>query len=181
MYPKKDTNFDAKIKCFLISPKTLGVYPIILGVFNYSIMKYVYDHIDYDHLRSLISKRGISNQNFCMLLFGKSTHQTVAYFKTTRDLRTSSLIKIASILDCSIDDLLNKEKEETPLPYKLGDSLKKEDKNGTTSQEFLIENIKSLLLEKDLRISDLQRHNNELTKCIDYMVEQGKALGNLKK
>lgn len=131
--------------------------------------------INMERLTELLWRVGKKDTEFCKELFGEKTHLGISYFKGLSDIKASTLIKIADLLGCRIDDLLE---------YEGSNSLEKGTSvdsppvpSGGSYMEKVLEervrSLQSLMDEKQGVIEMLKKHNSELTKCIDLLQKSG--------
>lgn len=137
-------------------------------------MKYEYSTISTDRLKQLLQQSGMSDRVFSKKLWGENTHQTPAYFEIRPDVRVSTLVKMAEILDCSIEDFLIKSDTTSDTPTVSGhhnvvnSSFVNTD---VTTLKAEIKALKMVIEEKDLRIEDLKKANEDLGKRIDLVLQ----------
>lgn len=130
-------------------------------------------------LQQLISEAGLTEREFCKKLWGERTHQTLKYFIEKPDPRISRVVKIAEILNCSIehimldsDDFTTKDKVE----YIQEDEQVGQQK--VTALKSEIESNRELLKEKDARISDQKVYIEHLVKLLHNEAENGQISDN---
>ena len=137
-------------------------------------MKYDFDKLETERLRELISKANLSEKAFCKALWGEQTHQVLLNLERRPNVRASTLVKIATILDCNIDDLfLRKDRNETEKPSVVGNNNVVNSHYVNTDIPSLKAEIKALRMlidEKNARIEDLKKANDEVGKRLDLVL-----------
>ena len=145
-----------------------------MTVFNNSCMKYDFDKLETGRIRELIARANLTEKAFCKALWGERTHQVLANIERRPDVRASTLVKIASILNCSIDDLfLLKDRNETDNPSVIGNNNVVNSHYVNTDIPSLKAEIKALRMlidEKNARIEDLKKANTEVGKRLDLVL-----------
>ncbi len=137
-------------------------------------MKYDFDKLKTGRLRELIARANLTEKAFCKALWGEQTHQVLINLERRPDVRASTLVKIATILDCSIDDLfLLKDRNETENPSVVGNNNVVNSHYVNTDIPSLKAEIKALRMlidEKNARIEDLKKANDEVGKRLDLVL-----------
>lgn len=131
--------------------------------------------INMERLTELLWRVGKKETDFCKELFGEKTHLGISYFKGLSDIKASTLIKIAELLGCRIDDLLEYEGSNS-IEKGSSTDLTPVSTGGSYMEKVLEERVRSLqklMDEKQGVIEILKKHNSELTKCIDLLHETG--------
>lgn len=145
-----------------------------MTVFNNYCMKYDFDKLKTGRLRELIARANLTEKAFCKALWGEQTHQVLINLERRPDVRASTLVKIATILDCSIDDLfLYKDRNETENPSVVGNNNVVNSHYVNTDIPSLKAEIKALRMlidEKNARIEDLKKANDEVGKRLDLVL-----------
>lgn len=137
-------------------------------------MKYDFDKLKMERLRELIARADLTEKAFCKALWGEKTHQVLFNLERRPNVRASTLVKIASILNCSIDDFfLCKDRKETDNPSVVGNNNVVNSHYVNTDIPSLkaeIKALKMLIEEKNARIEDLKRANDEVGKRLDLVL-----------
>lgn len=137
-------------------------------------MKYDFDKLEVERLRELIARADLTEKAFCKALWGEKTHQVLINLERRPNVRASTLVKIASILNCSIDDLfLCKDRIETENPSVVGNNNVINSHYVNTDIPSLKAEIKALrmlIVEKNARIEDLKKANDEVGKRLDLVL-----------
>lgn len=135
-------------------------------------MRYEHDAIDYQTLLRVVKSKGLTDRQFCKLLWGNETHLTLKYFIKRPDIRVSKLIKMAEILDCNIGDFFQ---------YSDGGaSAAMLDSNEKLLEKYPLEVLKTensalkmIIQEKDARIFDLKKINEQIGKSLEVLLQLG--------
>lgn len=68
-------------------------------------MKYENNTVKSERVRELLERAGISISEFSKSLWGAKTHNTITYFDARPDVKVSTLVRMAEVLGCSIEDI----------------------------------------------------------------------------
>ena len=130
-------------------------------------------------LQQLISEAGLTEREFCKKLWGERTHQTLKYFIEKPDPRISRVVKIAEILQCSIEDImLDTDDFTTKDKVKYIQEDEQVSQQEVTALKSEIESNHELLKEKDARISDQRVYIEHLVKLLHNDAENGQISDN---
>lgn len=130
-------------------------------------------------LQQLISEAGLTEREFCKKLWGERTHQTLKYFIEKPDPRISRVVKIAEILNCSIEHImLDSDDFTTKDKVKYIQEDEKVGQQKVTALKSEIESNRELLKEKDARISDQKVYIEHLVKLLHNEAENGQISDN---
>ena len=130
-------------------------------------------------LQQLISEAGLTEREFCKKLWGERTHQTLKYFIEKPDPRISRVVKIAEILQCSIEDImLDTDDFTTKDKVKYIQEDEQVSQQEVTALKSQIESNHELLKEKDARISDQKVYIEHLVKLLHNDAENGQISDN---
>ena len=130
-------------------------------------------------LQQLISEAGLTEREFCKKLWGERTHQTLKYFIEKPDPRISRVVKIAEILNCSIEHImLDSDDFTTKDKVKYIQEDEQVGQQKVTALKSEIESNRELLKEKDARISDQKVYIEHLVKLLHNDVENGQISDN---
>ncbi|MDD6553073.1 MAG: hypothetical protein PUF37_05740 [Prevotellaceae bacterium] len=139
-------------------------------------MVYDFTTVNYDHLRQLINRSGLSEREFSKQLWGDNTHLTVQYFQKRPDIRVSSLIKMAEILHCSIEEFFQKsDSEKTSTTVDGNRNIVNSNNVRIEINNLKAENraLKMLIAEKDKRLEEQKQYAEQLGKRLDLVLQLG--------
>lgn len=146
-------------------------------------MTYIYNTLNVERLRYLLQLRGIGERDFMKKLCGAQTHRDFDnYFgqKTDLDVKCSTIVKICSILNIPIDSLFIATDINGNIPSVVGnDNIVNSSVVGTdyrTASEN--EALKMIIKEKDARIEDLKKFNEQLSERINTLFKIGRFSDN---
>lgn len=136
-------------------------------------MKYESNTVKSARVRELIRRAGISIGDFSKSLWGANSHNSLTYFDARPDVKVSTLVRIAEILGCSIEDVLIKsdsssDTSSTTCRPDVGGS--KSESSDITTLKAELKALKMLIEEKDKRIEDLKNTNAELGRRLDLVL-----------
>lgn len=136
-------------------------------------MKYENNTVKSARVRELIRRAGISIGDFSKSLWGANSHNSLAYFDARPDVKVSTLVRIAEILGCSIEEVLIKsdsssDTSSTTCRPDVGGS--KSESSDITTLKAELKALKMLIEEKDKRIEDLKSANSELGRRLDLVL-----------
>lgn len=140
-------------------------------------MRYERVFIDLEKLRNLIKARGLRERDFCVMLWGEDTHRTIKEFARRPNATIETAMKVCNALDISLDDLFSGSDKIGESPYIIGNQ-------NIVNSSVVNQDVKSLqaenkalrmvIREKDDRIADLKKLNEEIGRRLDI------ALGLMK-
>lgn len=136
-------------------------------------MKYENNTVKSARVRELIRRAGISIGDFSKSLWGANSHNSLTYFDARPDVKVSTLVRIAEILGCSIEEVLIKsdsssDTSSTTCRPDVGGS--KSESSDITTLKAELKALKMLIEEKDKRIEDLKSANSELGRRLDLVL-----------
>lgn len=136
-------------------------------------MKYENNTVKSARVRELIRRAGISIGDFSKSLWGANSHNSLTYFDARPDVKVSTLVRIAEILGCSIEEVLIKsdsssDTSSTTCRPDVGGS--KSESSDITTLKAELKALKMLIEEKDKRIEDLKNTNSELGRRLDLVL-----------
>lgn len=144
-------------------------------------MKYENNMVKSARVKELLGRAGISIGDFSKSLWGPKTHNSITYFDTRPDVKVSTLVRMAEILGCSIEDILIKSDESSDTPTINGhynvvnSSFINTD---VTTLKAELKAIKMVIEEKNQRIEDLKKANTELGLRLDMVLQLGRNKDN---
>lgn len=141
-------------------------------------MRYENNIIKSARVKELLLKTGMSITDFSKSLWGAKSHNSLSYFDTRPDVKVSTLVRMAEILDCSIEDILIKKDGSSDAPTVNGYHNIINDNYVNTDVTTLRAEIKALKMvieEKNQRIEDLKNTNEALDKRLDMVLQLGQA------
>lgn len=144
-------------------------------------MKYENNMVKSARVKELLGRAGISIGDFSKSLWGPKTHNSITYFDTRPDVKVSTLVRMAEILGCSIEDILIKSDESSDTPTINGhhnvvnSSFINTD---VTTLKAELKALKMVIEEKNQRIEDLKKANTELGLRLDMVLQLGRNKDN---
>lgn len=141
-------------------------------------MRYENNIIKSARVKELLLKTGMSITDFSKSLWGTKSHNSLSYFDTRPDVKVSTLVRMAEILDCSIEDILIKKDGNSDAPTVDGHYNVINSNYANTDVTTLRAEIKALKMvieEKNQRIEDLKNTNEALGKRLDMVLQLGQA------
>lgn len=141
-------------------------------------MRYENNIIKSARVKELLLKTGMSITDFSKSLWGTKSHNSLSYFDTRPDVKVSTLVRMAEILDCSIEDILIKKDGNSDAPTVDGHYNVINSNYVNTDVTTLRAEIKALKMvieEKNQRIEDLKNTNEALGKRLDMVLQLGQA------
>lgn len=141
-------------------------------------MRYENNIIKSARVKELLLKTGMSITDFSKSLWGAKSHNSLSYFDARPDVKVSTLVRMAEILDCSIEDILIKKDDSSDAPTVNGYHNIINDNCVNTDVTTLRAEIKALKMvieEKNQRIEDLKNTNEALDKRLDMVLQLGQA------
>ncbi len=139
-------------------------------------MRYENNTVKSERVRELLERAGISIGEFSKSLWGAKTHNTITYFDARPDVKVSTLVRMAEVLGCSIEDILIKSDGTSDVPtinghYNVVNSSYVN--TDVTSLKAEVKALKMLIEEKNRRIEDLKNVNAELGARLDMVLQYG--------
>lgn len=139
-------------------------------------MRYENNTVKSERVRELLERAGISIGEFSKSLWGAKTHNTITYFDARPDVKVSTLVRMAEVLGCSIEDILIKSDGTSDVPtingrYNVVNSNYVN--TDVTSLKAEVKALKMLIEEKNQRIEDLKNVNAELGARLDMVLQYG--------
>lgn len=139
-------------------------------------MRYENNTVKSERVRELLERAGISIGEFSKSLWGAKTHNTITYFDARPDVKVSTLVRMAEVLGCSIEDILIKSDGTSDVPtinghYNVVNSSYVN--TDVTSLKAEVKALKMLIEEKNQRIEDLKNVNAELGARLDLVLQYG--------
>lgn len=130
-----------------------------------------------EYLNQVLRERNLTPRQLSKLLFGDGTHRNIIKEITTKpDIRASTVVRLCRALNISMDSLYQNDI----------DGLKNQTINGigivTNSNHVKInmadlraenKTLKLLIAEKDKRIEEMQKHNDQLGRRLDLLIQLG--------
>ena len=144
-------------------------------------MRYENNTVKSERVRELLERAGISIGEFSKSLWGAKTHNTITYFDARPDVKVSTLVRMAEVLGCSIEDILIKSDSTSDVPtinghYNVVNSSYVN--TDVTSLKAEVKALKMLIEEKNQRIEDLKNVNAELGARLDMVLQYGQNRDN---
>ena len=139
-------------------------------------MRYECINIDMDFLQKTLKSRGITERQFALLMWGDGTHRTISDFLRRPNMTIGTAMKVCNILDISLDDFFRGSDKIGSSPFVVGNQNIVNSSVINQDYKFLqAENkaLKTLLKEKDERITDLKIVNDQLNSCLDAIRKKG--------
>ncbi len=141
-------------------------------------MTYDFDYIRFNVLEDLIRQRSMTNRQFEKLMWGDDpkNHRTIKEFEKEGNIKLKTACQICAVLGVELDYfLLNSDKKPT-VPSVTGNnnvvnsSYVNHDVNTLKSE---IRALKMVIEEKNKRLEDLKKVNEELGKRLDMVLQLG--------
>lgn len=135
-------------------------------------MRYENSTVKSERVKELLKRAGISIGDFSRSLWGPKSHNAITYFDTRPDVKVSTLVKMAEILDCSVEDILIKSDTNSDIPTINGHHNVVNSSCVNTDVTSLQAEIKALNMvieEKNQRIEDLKKANEHLSNSIELV------------
>ncbi len=130
-----------------------------------------------DRLQYFLDKRGMTSRQLSKMIWEDKTHRDIVKeLKTKPDTRSSTLVKICRILDISIDSLFEKPiNDKNNQPIVGNHNIVNSNYVNTDITTLKAENqaLRLVLEEKNARINDLKKSNEELGKRLDVVLQLG--------
>lgn len=143
-------------------------------------MGYIYNTLNIDRLRYLLKLKGMTERDFCKRLWGAETHRNFKYFAIKPDVKCSTLVRICSILNIPIDSLFTATDTNGNIPSIVGNDNIVNSSVVGTDYRTVSENeaLKMVIKEKDARIEDLKKINEQLSERINTLFKIGRFSDN---
>lgn len=139
-------------------------------------MRYERIYIDVEKLKAVIKARGFKEREFCIIMWGSDTHRTINEFKRRPNTTIETAMKVCNTLDISLDELFSGSDKIGDSPYIVGDqnivnsAVINQDAKSLQSENKA---LKMLVKEKDGRIADLKKVNQQLSDVIGLLNRKG--------
>lgn len=139
-------------------------------------MRYERVYIDVEKLKTIIKARGFREREFCVIMWGGDTHRTINEFKRRPNTTIETAMKVCNTLDISLDELFSGSDNIGDSPYIVGDqnivnsAVINQDAKSLQSENKA---LKMLVKEKDGRIADLKKVNQQLSDVIGLLNRKG--------
>lgn len=139
-------------------------------------MRYERVYIDVEKLKTIIKARGFREREFCVIMWGGDTHRTINEFKRRPNTTIETAMKVCNTLDISLDELFSDSDKIGDSPYIVGDqnivnsAVINQDAKSLQSENKA---LKMLVKEKDERIADLKKVNQQLSDVVDLLNRKG--------
>ena len=140
------------------------------------IMRYECINVNMDFLKKALQARGLSERQFAVLMWGEDTHRTISDFIRRPNMTIETAMKVCNILDISLDDFFGGSDKIGASPFIVGNQ-------NIVNSSVVNQDLKSLqaenkalrlvIKEKDERIADLKKVNEQLDSIISIMQEKG--------
>ena len=138
-------------------------------------MRYECINVNMDFLKKTLQARGLSERQFAILMWGEDTHRTVGDFIRRPNMTIETAMKVCNILDISLDDFFGGSDKIGASPFIVGNQ-------NIVNSSVINQDLKSLqaenkalrlvIKEKDERIADLKKVNEQLDSIIGIMQEK---------
>ncbi len=135
-------------------------------------MRYERVYIDVEKLKTIIKARGFKEREFCIIMWGDDTHRTINEFKRRPNTTIETAMKVCNTLDISLDELFSGSDKIGDSPYIIGDqnivnsAVINQDAKSLQSENKA---LRMLVKEKDERIADLKKVNEQMETVIDML------------
>ena len=130
-------------------------------------MMYERVYIDVDKLKSIIKSRGLRERDFCVMTWGDVRRPNITI---------ETAMKICNTLGVSLDELFNGSDKIGDSPNIIGEQyVVNSPVVNMDPLSVVAENkaLKLVLKEKDERILDLKKVNDQLNQKIDFLLGKG--------
>lgn len=141
-------------------------------------MRYECVNVDLEFLRKAIASRGMTERQFAILMWGEETHRTISDFIRRPNTTIETAMKVCNILDISLDDFFGGSDKIGTSPFIVGNrniinsSVVNQDPKSLQAEN---EALKMLIKEKDERINDLKKVNEDLGGRLDLVLKFGQT------
>lgn len=141
-------------------------------------MKWDYDKPSIERLEYFLSKNGLDARKLSKMLWGdKTTREVLKEFNSKTGPKATTLLAICRILDISMDSLFQKSEYIQDLPTISGSHNVVNSSyvnSDVSSLRAEIRALKLLISEKEQRIEDLKKTNEQLGHRLDLVLELGR-------
>lgn len=122
-------------------------------------MKYENNTIKSARVKELLTRAGITFKDFSKSLWGPNSHNGITYFDARPDVKVSTLVRMADILGCSIEDILIRSDNNSDSPTVNGHHNVINSNYVNTDVTTLRAEVKALKWSsrKNQRIDDLKK------------------------
>lgn len=141
-------------------------------------MRYECVNVNLEFLRKAIASRGLTERQFAILMWGEDTHRTINDFLRRPNTTIETAMKVCNILDISLDDFFGGSDKIGASPFIVGNrniinsSVVNQDPKSLQAEN---EALKMLIKEKDERINDLKKVNEDLGGRLDLVLKFGQT------
>ena len=139
-------------------------------------MKYQNRIVKTERVEELLNLYGISPLTFSRSLWGEKSHNSLNYFDIRPDVKVSTLVKMAEIIGCSVEDILIKSDGTSDNPTVNGNNNVVNSNYVNTDIAALkaeLNALKLVLEEKNKRVEDLIKANDTLNARLDMVLQLG--------
>ena len=139
-------------------------------------MRYECVNVNLDFLRKAIASRGMTERQFAVLMWGEGTHRTINDFLRRPNTTIETAMKVCNILDISLDEFFGGSDKIGASPFIVGNqnivnsSIVNQDVKSLQAENKA---LRMLIREKDERIIDLKKGNDELGARLDMILKLG--------
>lgn len=141
-------------------------------------MRYECVNVNLEFLRKAIASRGLTERQFAILMWGEDTHRTINDFLRRPNTTIETAMKVCNILDISLDDFFGGSDKIGTSPFIVGNrniinsSVVNQDPKSLQAEN---EALKMLIKEKNERINDLKKVNEDLGGRLDLVLKFGQT------
>lgn len=141
-------------------------------------MRYECVNVNLEFLRKAIASRGMTERQFAILMWGEDTHRTINDFLRRPNTTIETAMKVCNILDISLDDFFGGSDKIGASPFIVGNqniinsSVVNQDPKSLQAENKA---LKMLIKEKDERINDLKKVNEDLGGRLDLVLKFGQT------
>lgn len=139
-------------------------------------MRYECVNVNLEFLRKAIASRGMTERQFAILMWGEDTHRTINDFLRRPNTTIETAMKVCNILDISLDDFFGGSDKIGASPFIVGNqNIVNSSVVNQDLKSLQVENkaLRQVIKEKDERISDLKKVNEQLDSIITILQEKG--------
>ena len=136
-------------------------------------MRYECVNIDMDFLTRALKARGLTERQFAILLWGEGTHRTIKDFQRRPNTTIGTAMKVCNLLDISLDDFFGGSDKLGSSPFVVGNQNIVNSSVVSPNVKTLqteISTLKMVIKEKNERISDLKKVNEQLGARLDKIL-----------
>ena len=130
-------------------------------------MKYQNRIVKTERVKELLNLYGISPLTFSRSLWGEKSHNSLNYFDIRPDVKVSTLVKMAEIIGCSVEDILIKSDGTSDV---VNSNYVNTD---IVALKAELNALKLVLEEKNKRVEDLIKANDTLNARLDMVLQLG--------